>query len=829
MNNNRPTNNPFYSLLKLISILNSFQECTLKQIMDQESEIVHDTQSLHSDMQTLVYENYNKFIAGTDTIRKMKNDFKKMEDEMDLLAKNMESITSFSEQISCTLQDTRQKITKLSGVHSLLKRLQFLFKLPAKLKDRMQDGQYAQQSSFNTTNALANYATEAVQEYIHARRVLHHYSNMPSFQGIQADCEAIVEELKLKLREQFKSKDATAKELAESVDLLLQLKEPASSLCAEFLSHASTRLTEQLTSLQSMDNQAGNNHFFLSTSWSLWTKEVLGSSVISVLWWPLTTTCSSNGHEERWKPKTGWSQLSEITVNLTFIDDLDNFAVSQLSSFVSGNMERYFQLVQERIEKEQDGGDTAVLVRALDRFHRRLQAMNTLFTHSDFARTGTDIVLRAGRRQCRFHLQTLKIYFSDTLSRVRQTLAAPKLISQDGDSSSSLSELLTSLVLATVEKVKGILQDLLLFSQPDLTFGLKPHFREGFCIDNVREELVVGFFHHLTATARSFCNIGENKAPPALLLLLSKMCLEFEGSSVHYLLSQTDEWFNIEDRSKSGILTTEGEICSNMRAAAQELLNHYVRTQGLGVSQMLRKSVETRDWLHTIEPRTVRAVMKRVVEDIAAVDSQVGALYEEGQRTEHSSDSSRRTHSVSVSRHAYRSNWSTYTPSHLDSSLVTNMQKLFSERIEIFSSVDFSKVSVLTGIIKISLKTFLECVRLRTFSRYGLQQIQVDTHYLQLYLWRFVTDENPETRYTFTPTDKVYITPTDKVYITPTDKVYITPTDIGTNLNTVPYLFVMLNSLVHFLLDEILGSAVHRCLEPVLMEPSVVDIICERG
>jgi hypothetical protein len=37
------------------------------------------------------------------------------------------------------------------------------------------------------------------------------------------------------------------------------------------------------------------------------------------------------------------------------------------------------------------------------------------------------------------------------------------------------------------------------------------------------------------------------------------------------------------------------------------------------------------------------------------------------------------------------------------------------------------------------------------------------------------------------------------------------------------------SSLVHFLLDEILGSAVHRCLDPVLMEPSVVEIICERG
>lgn len=38
---------------------------------------------------------------------------------------------------------------------------------------------------------------------------------------------------------------------------------------------------------------------------------------------------------------------------------------------------------------------------------------------------------------------------------------------------------------------------------------------------------------------------------------------------------------------------------------------------------MLRKSVETRDWLNTIEPRTVRAVMKRVVEDITTMDVQV--------------------------------------------------------------------------------------------------------------------------------------------------------------------------------------------------------------
>lgn len=119
--------------------------------MDKRNDICKQIQSLDSEMQTLVYENYNKFISATDTIRKvsklssyitlriaplyflftfpfidafqMKNDFKKMEDEMDGLATNMESITKFSGTISNTLQDRRQQITKLSNCHSLLRKV----------------------------------------------------------------------------------------------------------------------------------------------------------------------------------------------------------------------------------------------------------------------------------------------------------------------------------------------------------------------------------------------------------------------------------------------------------------------------------------------------------------------------------------------------------------------------------------------------------------------------------------------------------------------------------------------------------------------------------
>ena len=395
----------FHKLLK---------ECTLKQIMDHEAEIIKNTQTLHSDMQTLVYENYNKFISATDTIRKMKTDFKKMEDNMDLLAKNMDSITSFSEQISSTLHDTRQEIAKLSSVHALLKKLQFLFKLPGNLKDKMNEENYSQ----------------AVQDYIHAQRVLNQYGNKPSFQGIQKDCEDILEELKSRLRKQFHRRDASTKSLAERVDLLLQLKEPADSLCAEFLTHANGRLTEQLDILQHMCENDIVEFVDMASSGFLSDLCLIVASYNDLF----INRPPSDENE--------------------FADDFDTRAIACLNSFIMKNMKKYFELSGKRVEKV---ADTAVLVRALDKFHRRLQAMNMLCKETDFARIGTDIVINAGRKQCRNHLDSLKQHLNDALVKVRQILATK--VSQEGDG--SLAELQALLVMPTIEKVKGVLQDLL--------------------------------------------------------------------------------------------------------------------------------------------------------------------------------------------------------------------------------------------------------------------------------------------------------------------------------------------------------------------------------
>lgn len=77
----------------------------------------------------------------------------------------------------------------LSGVHTLLRKLQFLFELPARLNKCLELQAYAQ----------------AVRSYRHARCVLQQYSHLPSFKGIQDDCHTIMNKLAQELRQKFRS------------------------------------------------------------------------------------------------------------------------------------------------------------------------------------------------------------------------------------------------------------------------------------------------------------------------------------------------------------------------------------------------------------------------------------------------------------------------------------------------------------------------------------------------------------------------------------------------------------------------------------------------
>ncbi|XP_046850741.1 vacuolar protein sorting-associated protein 51 homolog isoform X2 [Xenia sp. Carnegie-2017] len=646
----------------------------------------------------------------------------------------------------------------ISGVHTLLRKLQFLFELPSRLKKCIEMKQYSL----------------AVRYYSRARDVLLKYQDMSSFRDIQKDCEEIVNDLIGCLKDHFRNPKSSPKQLTECVDLLLQLKEPANELCDEYLAHAKERLDENLldltyqVTLQENANEVDKGQT-KGDAKQLEIMDILEftdhgcNNFLSNISLVIASYC-----DLFYNRNIGSKDEHQV---------LDAIAQEMIAKFVSSLMGEFFKVIEQRFDLEINYADDEMLVRSLDRLHRRLQAVEKLMPQLGVLRSGGNIIKRVAHKRVEFYSLTLQRQFSASLTDMRQVLAAPKVL--NNDQNRSLSDLCSNIHSAVVGHVKTALTNLKSFISEDITFAVRPYFRGPFCSDDIRESMVVNYISYVINTSKAFFDNTSEKtmhAPPSLILLLSRLCLDMQDSIVDYLLSLTDQQFPVDEKmSKGCVVTSVAQLTDEAKTASQLLINHFVRIQGLTVSQMIRKSVETRDWLGTIEPRTVRSVMKRVVEDITAIDADVGSLFEEGSRKAHSSDSSKWTYNQY--KNNQRSQWS-YTPSTgFDQSLLSNIQKLFSEKIEIFSPVEFSKVSILTGIIKITLKTLLECVRLRIFSKFGLQQVQVDAHYLQMYLWRFVSDEK----------------------------------------------------LVYVMLDEVVNSTVHRCVEPEMMESSVVEVICERG
>ncbi|KAK5970729.1 hypothetical protein GCK32_005661, partial [Trichostrongylus colubriformis] len=87
----------------------------------------------------------------------------------------------------------------------------------------------------------------------------------------------------------------------------------------------------------------------------------------------------------------------------------------------------------------------------------------------------------------------------------------------------------------------------------------------------------------------------------------------------------------------------------------------------------------------------------------------------------------------------------------------------------------FNRASIIEAIVKVLLKSFIESIRLQTYGKFGVEQIQVDCYYLQRGVSPLVADE------------------------------------------------VVVNSVV----DQALSSALKRCVAPELVHPNRLRQICE--
>lgn len=74
-------------------------------------------------------------------------------------------------------------------------------------------------------------------------------------------------------------------------------------------------------------------------------------------------------------------------------------------------------------------------------------------------RTGMDIIINAAKQLCNYHLKSLREFLADSISTVRLSLTTGKN-ENILTSGMNLNEVIMNFYVSTVEKVKGVLQDL---------------------------------------------------------------------------------------------------------------------------------------------------------------------------------------------------------------------------------------------------------------------------------------------------------------------------------------------------------------------------------
>ncbi|RHY00775.1 hypothetical protein DYB25_007302, partial [Aphanomyces astaci] len=145
----------------LVDDYDMLESMGMDELLRRDDQMIKEIKELDTNMQMLVYENYNKFISATDTIRKMKVQY--IPSVSFVLVDSMGKITVQSENVSNALAPFRSK--KLVGVRRLLKRLEFIFQLPQRLKSAMKAQEY----------------DKATKYFVVANRILKRYQHIASF------------------------------------------------------------------------------------------------------------------------------------------------------------------------------------------------------------------------------------------------------------------------------------------------------------------------------------------------------------------------------------------------------------------------------------------------------------------------------------------------------------------------------------------------------------------------------------------------------------------------------------------------------------------------
>lgn len=224
-------------------VKNLLSSTEIHELMKIDSKMVQDVKALDANMQTLVYENYNKFISATETIKRMKSNVEAMDSDMESVRSKMALITTNTSTIDASLADKRSKVDKLVRVKRLLNRLEFLSELPERLERMIEKEMY----------------TSAIQLYKKTINVLTKQSHVLSFKKIQEKTENMMKELRVKVMGLFDSNNLEVQQLTQYVGILRLMEAPRERVIEKFLNAHKTRSMAMIRTYSSELDKTNNS------------------------------------------------------------------------------------------------------------------------------------------------------------------------------------------------------------------------------------------------------------------------------------------------------------------------------------------------------------------------------------------------------------------------------------------------------------------------------------------------------------------------------------------------------------------------------------------
>ena len=193
----------------------------------------------------------------------------------------------------------------------------------------------------------------------------------------------------------------------------------------------------------------------------------------------------------------------------------------------------------------------------------------------------------------------------------------------------------------------------------------------------------------------------------------------------------------------------------------QRLWQKGMEMKAFDLSNFMRKSIESKDWMNVKEPKRISKIWNLVEEEIAAIDRNTSQIYKS---TEKLSPPSTISSGKGLKAKSFMLSWLSRVENKKSSSyrskgaandpLGYNLDRIFTEKIVFYEKLPMSHIKANTFIVKIIFKAsfltavlfqifdlwqaFLEIVRTKTFSTFGFQQIQLDIEWIKGNFWKYM-------------------------------------------------------------------------------------------